>query len=85
MPTPTDCNSAAFGPSPVSSNIRGEKYRMALMPDIWLKNAIRYASMMGTRSPPSTVPYNADAVFDAGCQNFDGGTRSIEAVWKPCL
>src|SRR5450755_1219649 len=48
-PIPTDCSNAALDPSPVSSKIRGAKYKTALMPDNWLKKAIKIASRMGLR------------------------------------
>src|ERR1022692_4424464 len=46
-PTPTDWRSAALAPRPVSSKILGAKYRMAVIPESWLKKATNTASRMG--------------------------------------
>src|ERR1039458_734390 len=46
-PIPMDCSSAAFAARPVSSKMRGAKYRIALMPESWLKKAIKMASRIG--------------------------------------
>jgi hypothetical protein len=45
---PTDWSRAALCSSPVHSKMRGAKYRIALIPESWLKLAIRMARRIGT-------------------------------------
>src|SRR5450631_2437964 len=76
-PIPTDCSNAALAPSPVSSKSRGAKYKIALMPDNWLKNAIRIASRMGLRSwrvqkyPEELVSFEAEVISSASAAITD--------------
>ena len=69
-PSQTEVESDSFAPRPVISKMRGAKYRMALMPESWLKKAIRNASRIGVRSRADQKPPPPDC------------SRAVAVIWS---